>query len=807
LRRDEHGPRLRAEAEEALREVQQRRVAAMQDTSVQTTAEGMLLTFESWPNVEMDLWSFDPARQPPELIAVRETGPEDNRTQLATVHVPQGSLGFFLKKFDDYTTTDTRWGKPKNASMVDRIARLRLATIEALWTDSAEFPATDEVVWWEVWLRASDGHELERLRQYAESAGWTVGSRHIAFDSRVILLVQATAGQLSAALDIIDDFAELRSARTNSAFFTQLSPSEQAEWVNDLRSRILLPDGSAPAACILDTGVNRGHPLLQDSLEETDVHTCGPAWGGHDHDGHGTGMAGIVLYGDLRAVLESRSRVRLSHRLESVKILPPPTADDTDPELYGAVTAEAVARAEVQAPRRRRAFSMAVTAPSERAAGTPTLWSSSLDALAAGREFDTVNGTLRYIDDASVDSHRLFIVSAGNVQQISLGEDYLSRCDLSPIEDPAQSWNALTVGAFTDLADVEAGGPDFEGWTTIAPRSDLSPWSCTGVMVPKDWPNKPDIVLEGGNIGVDSAASWMQPTDSLQVLTTGRNLADRPFTTASGTSAATAAAAYMVATISAAYPTFWPETIRGLLVHSAEWTNGMWARIDEVRHSKTQLAALLHRYGYGVPTLDRSLRSATNALTMIVQNTIHPFQSGALREMHLHDLPWPNAVLAELGEVPVRLRATLSYFIEPSPTRRGHLRRYSYASHQLRFDIQRPTETNDLFLKRVNKRALDEEEKRPTGGGDDDGWLLGTNTRNRGSIHSDIWEGTASDLAARGRIAVFPVTGWWKDVKARDHSDLGARYALLLSIETDLDDVDLWTPVAQQVGLPITIET
>jgi hypothetical protein len=56
-------------------------------------------------------------------------------------------------------------------------------------------------------------------------------------------------------------------------------------------------------------------------------------------------------------------------------------------------------------------------------------------------------------------------------------------------------------------------------------------------------------------------------------------------------------------------------------------------------------------------------------------------------------------------------------------------------------------------------------------------------------------------------VAVFPVTGWWKELRSRDRSDLGARYALLLSIETDEENVDLWTPVAQEVGLPIIIET
>ena len=63
----------------------------------------------------------------------------------------------------------------------------------------------------------------------------------------------------------------------------------------------------------------------------------------------------------------------------------------------------------------------------------------------------------------------------------------------------------------------------------------------------------------------------------------------------------------------------------------------------------------------------------------------------------------------------------------------------------------------------------------------------------------------AAHLAERGVIGIFPVTGWWKEQPARDRSHLGARYALAVSIETDAQGVDLWTPVATQVGVPIEI--
>ena len=792
------------EAEDAARLARERRETAAGQLGVRPTAEGLLITFESWPGFELDLSTFDPQRQPPELVAVRRSGEGDQQVELATVYVPDGSLGFFLKRFEQYTTEETRTGKPRHANMVERIARLRIATVEALWTDEPKaFPPPNDVVWWEVWLRVSDGREVDRLRTYAALANLGVGERQLVFDNRVIVLVRASARQVGSALDIIDDFAELRAAHTNSSFFTRLSRIEQAQWVDDLLGRTQPAPDDAPAACVLDTGVNRGHPLLEHSLAEADMHTCDPDWGSHDHDGHGTEMAGVALYGDLRSALENGHPVRLRHRLESVKVLPP--VGQTDPDLYGALTAHAVARTEVQAPTRPRVFSMAITAEPDPIPGTPTSWSSAVDALAAGRDFDTRHGELRYIDAASVEAHRLFIISAGNVSDPDA--TYLDRSDVKPVEDPAQAWNALTVGAYTALVDVGAAGADFEDWTVIAPPGDLSPFSRTSVSFQPQWPKKPEIVLEGGNAALPPGGGDADWPDSLAVVTTGWRPAERLLTTINATSAATAEAAHLAASVAAEYPAFWPETIRALLVHAAEWTQPMRDHFGAVGHARRQREALVGRYGFGVPTLERCLRSAANALTLVVQDTICPYSMGKLHEMHIHDLPWPRDVLAGLGEAPVRLRATLSYFIEPSPTRRGWRRRYRYASHQLRFDLQEPTETNDEFRKRLNRRALDEEEQRPVRVGAADGWFLGSAARSRGSLHSDIWEGTAAELAARGRVAVYPVTGWWKELRSRDRSSLGARYALLLSIETSVEEVDLWTPVAQQVGLPIVIET
>lgn len=119
--------------------------------------------------------------------------------------------------------------------------------------------------------------------------------------------------------------------------------------------------------------------------------------------------------------------------------------------------------------------------------------------------------------------------------------------------------------------------------------------------------------------------------------------------------------------------------------------------------------------------------------------------------------------------------------------------------------MKEATDTNDEFRKRLNRRALEEDEDKPISGSSSAGWFLGEQTRNKGSIHTDLWVGTAADLAERGVIGIYPVSGWWKDQPKRDRSRLGARYALVVSIETEAEGVDIWTPVAQQIGTPIEI--
>ena len=324
----------------------------------------------------------------------------------------------------------------------------------------------------------------------------------------------------------------------------------------------------------------------------------------------------------------------------------------------------------------------------------------------------------------------------------------------------------------------------------------------------RKWPNKPEVVCEGGNYG--KLNDQVDAIDSLQLLTTNSQIMTKLFSVAGDTSAATALASRMSAQVIANYPELWPETIRGLIVHSASWKDAMLKGIDLTTANNDQKNNLLRTYGFGVPDLDRALWSANNALTLIAQDSLVPFREEGstikTNQVNFHSLPWPNEILRELGEVEVELRITLSYFIEPNPTHRKYSGKFDYASHGLRFDLIRPTEPFPEFQKRINKIARDEDPEYAT---DSDGldWVIGPITRNHGSIHSDIWKGTAADLAEMHTISVVPVTGWWRMRKCLKKGDSVARYSLIVSIRTQEENVDIYTPVLNIIRPAIEVTT
>jgi hypothetical protein len=238
---------------------------------------------------------------------------------------------------------------------------------------------------------------------------------------------------------------------------------------------------------------------------------------------------------------------------------------------------------------------------------------------------------------------------------------------------------------------------------------------------------------------------------------------------------------------------------------------------------RAERIALIRQFGFGVPSLERALGSAKNDVALFAQNTIRPFRRKRVEienrpprysiitdEIHYYALRWPTEVLQEIYDRTVRLKVTLSYFIEPNPGAAGSKYVRTYQSYGLRFDLKRRNENRDAFRSFINELDRSDDDDGDDGNlsarQPDEGWILGPNSRSAGSIHCDVWEGSAADLALRDEIAIYPITGWWKTrISEKRYNDY-ARYALIVSLDARETDVDIYTPISTALDIQNTVE-
>ncbi len=735
------------------------------------------------------------------------------------LHIPFGGLTYLAEKIRQFAGGSGTKGKHAFLANVDSIAQ---AALEELWTDPPESLPTDAAPhWWQLWIRKYPVEVWERFQTIRNSLGLEVKGEELILPEHRIILVRATYATLSASLPLLDCLGEVRGAHPCSLGLTELTASEQREYVEEALGRIRLPKADAPAVCLLDTGVNRGHRLLENLLTEEDTQTVFADGDSSDAyirqiaHGHGTPMAGLAAYGDLRLLLGQTEAWDQHHLLESVRLFDP--THPNDPENYGSITLQAVALPEIQSPQRKRVYSLAITAegPDD---GRATAWSAAVDAAAFG-------------DEDPDAPKRVIVVSAGNVNPSEHGVNYAYPDDNrnSPIQDPAQAWNAVTVGALTHRDKVEENDDESKRLVRIARSGGLSPFSRTSCDWDEHWPLKPEIVMEGGNAALHPTEGPDYRESLEPISTSAMGTLARDLCSFNATSAATAMAARLAAGITARYPTIRPETVRGLLIHSARWNAVMLDGVNPhrpynaARNNRVKFVQTLRSFGFGEPDPARCNFSAGHAVTMIREDQLQPYaQKGGniqLKDCHVHTLPWPRNLLHQNFASTISLRVTLSYFTAPNPSANNALgsSRYRYGGCLLRFLVRHKDESLERFEARLKKTAREGDENANGGGATgstktDTGWALGGRLCGKGgSLIQDVWEGTAADLLAMDRIAVYPVKGWWaakrkfpEDDRWHNCHELPIRYSLIVSVESQ-QDIPLYNEIQNLIQVPVEV--
>lgn len=714
------------------------------------------------------------------LMNIKKKSAESGKLT-ATLFLPDQNKEWLNKKLDDYSNPekDTSASQmPANAKLINNIEDIEVSTVLDLFTqkdDKAKFEkCTNEATGiYEVWvIKGDDEFDKEDLFARFDLLEIEHSQHCVVFTETAVALVKTTKEKLTNLVFVIDNLSELRIFKQASTLLSA-NMTEQTEWVRLIQEATIDEEAQVRIG-ILDSGVNNAHPLLKTFLPDVRCHNATSA-GPRDMAKHGTLMAGLVLYGDLTELIHNQDTLVVNTELSSVKIMPGRGETPNIPELYGVIAEDAIITA-----RDDNAIIQcsAITADGD-TSGEPSSWSSAIDET--------------LFNNGNADA--LLFVSAGNIEYTE-GLPYPDYNILTEVKDPAQSWNAITVGAYTEKCIIS--DPNYNGIVPIAARGGLSPYSTTSVM----WNHgliKPEILMEGGNAINDNGRLSSAP-DDINLTSTSAHSPVRHFDAMYATSAATALAARLAAKIKCKNPDLSPLSIRALMIHSAEWTDEM-KRQNTDKNGRLDIHNLLHTCGYGVPMEKKAIVSEDCYATFISEQTMIPLARATsgkykLNAMHLFDLPWPKEILESMGDEEVKMRITLSYYIQPAPGSKTRHNKYRYPSLRLRFEVNKPTEDEAQFIRRVSHVEMEGVEASKN---DTARWEIGIQERNNGCIISDYIIASAIDIASCNRIAVFPASGWWNSRKYTE--DKIIKYSLIVSLETE--ETNIYNSIAQMVDIEI----
>lgn len=732
-----------------------------------TQAQGHLVSADAAAGFAL---AIDSLGDRPTDVAV--VAASDDRST-AVLHLRKDDLKALRRKVEQYADPDkaTKTGKRRNQPLLAPLESLRPATIE----DLSQGTFTNETIdphlsyWVEVWTqggRLADPETRERVAAaigaLAQGAEIDASKVHrFTATEREIFLLPLPGGVLVQLPQLAPDAYRVRAA--SGGLLDVAAHAGVADL--DLQAMAEPPEPSASTVVIMDTGIAETHPLLAAAMaggsDSVVVGKPDPT----DEQGHGTEMAGVAAYRTLSAELLGGVSVQPRVWLQNIRLLDFNQDNDDEREFWPERTERAViAAGDAQ---QRKIFNLSIGA-SNPDPGRTTSWSVAMDTLA----FNEGAG-------------RLFVVAAGSVMPSILRSDYPNWNLTAPLHDPGHALNVLTVGAVTHRVEVPQDGIH-DGLVALATEGQLSPHSACDLGGTR--PIKPEVVVEGGNCAPDGSLQGLG-VPSLSLLTTSKDHSSgSPLTITWATSPAAANVSGMLGTIWEANPARRPETIRGLLVHSARWSPEMHAQFEDKRDR-------LRAVGYGEPDEERAAWSARTRPTLLVEDRLAPRIANATgfeRPVHLYRLPLPSDELLALGETDVEVSVTLSFLIEPNEANSR------YAGAMLRWDMQGPVEAAEDFEKRINKLARPEGHTTQTSSYP---WEIGSDTRSRGSVQADRCRTSAANLAGDRLIAVFPTLGWWEDRNERLEAEL--EYSLVVTVDAGDAEIDLYNLVENAISVLI----
>jgi hypothetical protein len=555
------------------------------------------------------------------------------------------------------------------------------------------------------------------------------------------------------------------------------------------------PDADAPAVCIIDSGIQEAHILIQPAIDHATSHCFLPGKNPNDvgdfvsPGGHGTRVAGAVVYGE---VIENGAP-QLPFWVQNARVLDDDNIMPVD--LFPPQVMRAAVERFHRGPRHTRIFNHSVNASVFCRTRYMSAWAAEIDMLCS--MYDV-----------------LVVQSAGNLpifganpylgvsDHLAAGRDYPAYLyePSSRLANPGQSLQALTVGSVA-YGLLEAGE-----WQTFArDPGNPSAFSRSGFGI---WNTiKPEVVEYGGddvrttNVPPDVQAGGLIPAACPELV---RSTMFPPGPAFDRDDTGTSFAAPKVARIAAQLQRLLPDEpallYRALIVQSARWPTWAETLLARLRNPELQLdqgqrqqlldqvSQIIRCIGYGIPDEARGTVNTDYRTTFITNGELR-IRAG---ECHFYQVPIPLSLRQQADEFDIRLDVTLSYVAEPRRTRRN-LRRY--LSTWVDWKSSKLGEGINTFRLRAMKDEVGEAE--PLAGSvlpwtlhENSDWGSVRNTkRNNGTVQKDWAVVKSNNLPDSFCIAVRGHRGWSHD------PDSTARYVLTVTFEILGQEIAIYEPL------------
>ncbi len=534
-------------------------------------------------------------------------------------------------------------------------------------------------------------------------------------------------------------------------------------------------DSDMPRACVVDSGVMPGHPLLSGTVIDSRDFDSGDGTP-VDTVGHGTHIAGTVVYGDV-ALCIPRNEWNPKVLVVSAKVLhkgPFGRAEFADEKRAETQIEEAIRWAATSY--ECRIFNLSLgNAASKYSRGHQLPWALLLDRLAS--ELNIV-----LVVSAGNNASPL-VPTASNRSELRKGVlNSIYETDHSLI-DPATAANALTVGAIARTDQPARTTLKYAGDVlppVASPQEAPSPFTRTGICEGRGGgihrSIKPDLVSYGGNYLLKIAIppyEWGgndphlgEPSLAFNFATSGKL-----FSSACGTSFAAPFVTHIAARVEHLFKQRGRiaslNLIRALVVNSARHSQAAVDFITANRSADVELS-ILRAMGYGKPNPEKSLYSDDNRVVLFAEDEI------ADDQYQLYELKLPQEFVA--GNDRRRIRLTLAY----DPPVRGS--RKEYIGKTMWFELFR-----DKSVALIQNHMAD-----PANHKIKSEKLTPTESRLEWStVQSASFEAKKSiKLASGGTPRKFHVlVGCQKRFSGEDSFQ---RYALVATLEHDKTDVQLY---------------